>query len=89
MWIGEVKKGKEDQRKSREGAVEQKWRISAGGGSMTKMADKCSECGRWIGWLKIWEMNRVAGRSGRCIGEVRKGGQKRAEFPRGASQPDE
>ena len=43
----------------------QKWRISAEGGLRAKMAD---ECGRWIDdELKIGEMNRMAGRLGRCI----------------------
>ena len=63
-------------------------------GEMEETADKCR---RWIksdngGCVREVDRaieDRVAGRSGRCIGEVRKGGQKRAEFPRGASQADE
>ena len=34
---------------------------------------------RWIGWLKIKEVNQVADRSGRWIGEVKKRGAKRGK----------
>ena len=61
---------------------------------MEETADKCR---RWIkgknsGYVREMDQvieDRVADRSGRCIGEVKKGGQKRGEVPRGASEVDE